>query len=55
MQISNPVPGVAVATAHPHVRRKLPWYLQFLNVLFLWIVYRDESVRKIRRNARIDD
>lgn len=35
------------------LRKKLPWYVQVFNLLFLWIAHRDESVKKIRRNARI--
>ena len=30
-----------------------PWYLQIFNRLFLWIVHRDKSVEKIRRNALV--
>ena len=28
-------------------------YVQWVNVLFLWIAHRDASVRKIRENAQI--
>jgi beta-hydroxylase len=33
--------------------RQLPWYVQPLNRLFLWVAQRDSSVRKIREGARI--
>jgi aspartyl/asparaginyl beta-hydroxylase (cupin superfamily) len=33
--------------------RKMPWPLALLNRLFLWIAYRDKSVREIRDNAKI--
>jgi aspartyl/asparaginyl beta-hydroxylase (cupin superfamily) len=37
------------------VIKKLPFYLQVWNRFFLWLAHRDESVRKIRDNARIKD
>jgi beta-hydroxylase len=37
------------------LRKKLPWYLQAFNVLFLWMAHRDASVRKIRANAQIPE
>lgn len=33
--------------------KKLPWYVQPVNRLFLWIAHRDESVRRIRDRARV--
>ena len=36
------------------MRKKFPWYVQVFNMLFLWIAHRDESVKKIRRNALVD-
>ena len=35
------------------VRRKMPFYLQPLNMLILALVHRDESVKQIRQNALI--
>ena len=36
------------------LRKKLPFWADALNRLFLWIAHRDASVRRIRQNARID-
>lgn len=35
------------------VARKMPWPLALLNRLFLWIAYKDKSVREIRANATV--
>ncbi len=35
------------------VARKMPWHLSLLNRFFLALAHRNESVRKIRTNARI--
>ncbi|MGH8597347.1 MAG: aspartyl/asparaginyl beta-hydroxylase domain-containing protein, partial [Gammaproteobacteria bacterium] len=35
------------------LRRRMPFYVGFLNRLCLWLVYRDSSVEKIRRGAVI--
>jgi ornithine lipid ester-linked acyl 2-hydroxylase len=35
------------------LRRKMPFYVAPLNLLCLWLVYRDKSVEKIRRGALI--
>ncbi|MGI9590927.1 MAG: aspartyl/asparaginyl beta-hydroxylase domain-containing protein [Myxococcota bacterium] len=35
------------------LRKRLPWYVQWVNVLFLWIAHKDKSVQKIRENARV--
>lgn len=36
------------------MRRKMPFYIQAFNLLCLALVYRDESIRKIRENSLID-
>ncbi len=35
------------------LRKKLPWYVQWVNIAFLWIAHKDKSVQKIRDNARL--
>ena len=35
------------------LRRKLPFYLQLYNVLCLWFIHRDSSMKKVRVNARV--
>lgn len=36
------------------VARKLPWHLHLFNKLVLWVVHKEGSVRRIRREATID-
>ena len=36
------------------IARKLPWYLHAFNKLCLWIVHKDGSIKKIRRNATLN-
>jgi beta-hydroxylase len=35
------------------LRRKFPFYLQLYNVLCLWFIHRDSSMKKLRVNARV--
>jgi ornithine lipid ester-linked acyl 2-hydroxylase len=35
------------------LRKWMPWYLQWLNVICLFVAHRERSVRNIRRNARV--
>jgi beta-hydroxylase len=35
------------------IRKWMPWYLQWLNVICLFVAHRERSVRNIRRNARV--
>ncbi len=35
------------------LRRKFPFYLQLYNVLCLWFIHRDSSMKKVRANARV--
>jgi hypothetical protein len=35
------------------IRTWMPWYLQWLNVICLFVAHRERSVRDIRRNARV--
>jgi ornithine lipid ester-linked acyl 2-hydroxylase len=35
------------------VARKMPWHLSLMNRFFLWVAHMDESVRKIRANAKV--
>ena len=35
------------------LRRKFPFYLQLYNVLCLWFIHRDSSMKKVRINARV--
>ena len=35
------------------LRRKFPFYLQLYNVLCLWFIHRDSSMKKVRVNARV--
>jgi beta-hydroxylase len=36
------------------MRRKMPFYIQAFNILCLWLVYRDESVKQFRDNALVE-
>ncbi len=36
------------------VARRLPWYLHLFNKLVLFIVHKDESVKRVRRRATLD-
>ena len=35
------------------IRRKMPFYLQLLNLIVLGIAYRDPSIKNIQKYARI--
>ena len=37
------------------VARKMPWHLSLMNRFFLWLAHMDESVKKIRINAKVVD
>jgi aspartyl/asparaginyl beta-hydroxylase (cupin superfamily) len=37
------------------LRRRFPFYLQLYNMLCLWFVHRDSSMKKLRENARVGE